>query len=172
MHWFCHILKWIRHRYTCVPHPEPSSLLPPHFREVFNYYLLKYFLMAFLFVFFFWDFYDSNVGVFDIVPEVSEVIFISFNSFFFFPFCFISTILSSTSLILSSASVIRSLQSVFHLIYCIIHYLLTLFYFFQVLVKHFLHLLNPCLQAIYLWFHFDFKILDQFHYHYSEFFIR
>ena len=27
---FCHISKWIRHRYTCVPHPEPSSLLPPH----------------------------------------------------------------------------------------------------------------------------------------------
>ena len=25
-----HISKWIRHRYTCVPHPEPSSLLPPH----------------------------------------------------------------------------------------------------------------------------------------------
>ena len=22
--------KWICHRYTCVPHPEPSSLLPPH----------------------------------------------------------------------------------------------------------------------------------------------
>ena len=21
---------WIRHRYICVPHPEPSSLLPPH----------------------------------------------------------------------------------------------------------------------------------------------
>ena len=28
--WFCHISKWILHRYTCVPHPEPSSLLPPH----------------------------------------------------------------------------------------------------------------------------------------------
>ena len=27
---FCQILKWICHRYTCVPHPEPSSLLPPH----------------------------------------------------------------------------------------------------------------------------------------------
>ena len=27
----------------------------PHFREVFNYYLLKYFLVVFLFVFFFWD---------------------------------------------------------------------------------------------------------------------
>ena len=30
LYWFCHILKWIRHRHTCVPHPEPSSLLPPH----------------------------------------------------------------------------------------------------------------------------------------------
>ena len=57
----------------------------PHFREVFNYYLLKYFLMVFLFVFFFWDSYDSNVGVFNILPEVSETVLISFNSFFFFP---------------------------------------------------------------------------------------
>ena len=77
----------------------------PHFREVFNYYLLKYFLMAFLFVFFFWGFYESNVGVFNIVPEVSEVVLISFNSFFL-SVSFISTILSSNSLILSSASVI------------------------------------------------------------------
>ena len=30
LYWFCQISKWIRHRYTCVPHPEPSSLLPPH----------------------------------------------------------------------------------------------------------------------------------------------
>jgi len=30
LYWFCHISKWIRHRYTCVPHPELSSLLPPH----------------------------------------------------------------------------------------------------------------------------------------------
>ena len=30
LYWFCHISKWIRHRYTCVPHPGPSSLLPPH----------------------------------------------------------------------------------------------------------------------------------------------
>ena len=28
-YWFCQILKLICHRYTCVPHPEPSSLLPP-----------------------------------------------------------------------------------------------------------------------------------------------
>ena len=30
LYWFCHISQWIRHRHTCVPHPEPSSLLPPH----------------------------------------------------------------------------------------------------------------------------------------------
>jgi len=30
LYWFCHISKWIRHRYTCFPHTEPSSLLPPH----------------------------------------------------------------------------------------------------------------------------------------------
>jgi len=30
LYYFCQISKWIRHRYTCVPHPEPSSLLPPH----------------------------------------------------------------------------------------------------------------------------------------------
>ena len=29
MYWFCHISTWIHHRYTRVPHPEPSSLLPP-----------------------------------------------------------------------------------------------------------------------------------------------
>ena len=57
----------------------------PHFREVFNYYLLKYFLMVFLFVFFFWDSNDLNVGAFNIVLEFSEIVLISFNSFFFFP---------------------------------------------------------------------------------------
>ena len=30
LYWFWHISTWICHRYTCVPHPEPSSLLPPH----------------------------------------------------------------------------------------------------------------------------------------------
>ena len=29
LYWLCHISKWIRHRYTRAPHPEPSSLLPP-----------------------------------------------------------------------------------------------------------------------------------------------
>ena len=29
LYWFCHISTWIRHRYTHVPHPEPSSLPIP-----------------------------------------------------------------------------------------------------------------------------------------------
>ena len=29
MYWFCHTSTWIRHRYTCVPHPEPPSFLRP-----------------------------------------------------------------------------------------------------------------------------------------------
>ena len=56
----------------------------PHFREVFKYNVLKYFLMVFLFVFFFWDPYDSKFVAFNIVLEVSEIVLISFNSFFFF----------------------------------------------------------------------------------------
>ena len=29
LYWFCYISTWICHRYTHVPHPEPSSLVPP-----------------------------------------------------------------------------------------------------------------------------------------------
>ena len=41
------------------------------------------FSWPFFFVFF-WDSYDSNVGAFHIVPEVPEVVLISFHSFFLF----------------------------------------------------------------------------------------
>ena len=82
----------------------------PYFRESFNYYI-RYFLMPFIVVFFFWDTYSSNIGVFNIDPEVSEIVLTSFNSLFsfFLAASFISTILSSTSLIFSSASVILPL---------------------------------------------------------------
>ena len=80
-------------------------LFPSPFQEVFNYYLLKYFLMVFLSVFFFWDSYDSNVGALNIVLRVSEAVLVSFHSFSFFRLCFIYfTVLSPTSRILSSAS--------------------------------------------------------------------
>ena len=42
-----------------------------HVREVFSYYLFKYFLRYFLSLFSFWDPYNANVGAFNIVPEVS-----------------------------------------------------------------------------------------------------
>ena len=62
----------------------------PFVREVFNYNLLKYFLMLFLSLF--WDLYNSNTGALNFVPEVFETVF--------FKFCYgsgISTILYSSS---------------------------------------------------------------------------
>ena len=109
----------------------------PHFSEVFNYYLLKYFLMPFLFVFFFWNSYDSNVGVFNIVAEVSEVVLISFNFLFFFHLCFVyfhRFIFHLTyPLFCLSYSTVGSLQSVFYLL---LHY--------SLLFDSFLFLLCSC----------------------------
>ena len=127
----------------------------PHFREVLSYYLLKYLLMPSLFVFF-WDSYDSNVGAFEIVPEVSEVVLISFSFFFFFfPLSFIyfhhSIFHLTYPVFCLRYSTVGSLQSgLISVIALFIIDWLFFFYFFEVLVKLFLHLLNPCLQTIYL----------------------
>ena len=40
-YWFCYISRWIRHRYTCVPHPEPSSLPPLYFFLILSYNLAQ-----------------------------------------------------------------------------------------------------------------------------------
>ena len=96
-------LPWLYPVWDPLGFLDMGGYFLPHFRKVFNYYLLNYFLMVFLFVVFFWDSYDSNVGAFNNVPEVSEIVLTSFNSFFFLSVSFISTILSSTSPILSSA---------------------------------------------------------------------
>ena len=88
--------------------------------------------MAFLFVFLFQDSYDLNVGAFNIDPEVSEVVLISFI-FFFFPFCFIYFHHSIFHLIYHifclSYSTVGSFQSVFDLSYYTIYSWLTLFFF-------------------------------------------
>ena len=103
---------------------------------VFNYYLLKHFLMVFLFVFFFWDSYDWNVGSFNIVTEISEVVLISFNSFFFCSLCLIyfyhSVFYLTYPIFCLHYSTVGPPppQSVLDLICCIIRYILTLFYFF------------------------------------------
>ena len=107
---------------------------------------------ALSFGFFFWNAYNSNNGVLNIVPEVSKAVLFYFYSFL----CsasFISTISSSSSLILSSASVLLLSVplSVFLICYCIVHYRLTILYCFWILVKHFLNLLSPCFWFIYLY---------------------
>ena len=50
-----------------------------HVGEIFNYNLFKNVLMPFLSPFF-WNPYNSNVGAFDMVPEVSETVLSSFHS--------------------------------------------------------------------------------------------
>ena len=100
-------------------------LFPSAFQDVFNYYLLKYFLTVFLFVFFFWDSYDLNVDNLTLSQRsVRLSSFLSILFSFFLSASFISTILSFASFILSSASVILLLVTsrVFDLNYCIIHY--------------------------------------------------
>ena len=74
--------------------------------EVSNYNL-HIFSQSLFFFLFFWDPYNSNVGLFNVVPEISEIVLNYFH--FFSLFCsavFISTILSPRSFIRSSASVI------------------------------------------------------------------
>ena len=72
---------------------------------IFNYNLFKKFLINFLFLFFFWDTYNLNVGVFILSQmslRLSSVLLILFTLF-----CsseIICTILSSSSLIRSSVS--------------------------------------------------------------------
>ena len=54
-----------------------------HVREVFIYYLFKYFPESFLSIFSFWDPYNTNVGVFKVVLEVFYAV-LCFVLFFFF----------------------------------------------------------------------------------------
>ena len=52
-------------------------------REVFSCHLFRYFLRSFLSLFSFWPCHTENSGAFNVVPEVSETVLISFHSFFF-----------------------------------------------------------------------------------------
>ena len=77
-------LPWLYPVCNSLGFLELSDYFLPQNGEVFKYNVLKYLLMPFLFVFFFWYSYDSNVGAFNFVLEVSESALISFNSFFLF----------------------------------------------------------------------------------------
>ena len=124
------VLPWVYPVWDSLGFLDLCDFSFPILGKFFNYY--QVFSHGLSFCLLLLGPYDSNVGAFHIVPEVSEVVLISFNSFFLSA-SFIYTILSSTSLILSSASIILLLvpsQVFFYLIYCIIHYIWTLFYFF------------------------------------------
>ena len=112
-----------------------------HVREVFEYNILKYFHIHFLFLFFSWDCYKSNVGVFNVVPEVSETVHIPFHSFFS-EFCSCSvtstTLSSSTHIYISIL-----LPQLFCYWFSLVHFLFQLFYCSLLIVCSLL-LLGPC----------------------------
>ena len=102
-----HVSPWIYPVWDSLHFLDLIDYFLSHVREVFNYTLFKYFLRPFLFLFFFLELYISNVGGFNVFPEVPETVLNSFHSFFFILLLgSFSTILSSSSLIHSSDSVI------------------------------------------------------------------
>ena len=80
------VSPWIYPVWDSLCFLDLIDYFPSHIREVFNYNLFKYFLNPFLFLFF-WDPYNSNVGAFNVVSEVSETVLHSFHSFFFILLC-------------------------------------------------------------------------------------
>jgi len=80
----------------------------------------------FSFLFFIWDPYDLNVDVFNVVPEVSEIVVTSFYSFFlssasqqlFLPIYFQLTY----PFFGLSYSTTDSFLSLFHFSYCVVHH--------------------------------------------------
>ena len=135
-----------------------------------------YFLRPFLSLFFLWDSYHVNVGVFNVVLKVSKTVLISFNSFFlilfhssdFHHFIFKSLICSSYSFILlipsSRITNNKNIPSIFHFSYCAVElcclYFLALYYTFLV----------PS-WSVPPFFIFP-EILGHLYYHYCEYFFR
>ena len=101
------VLPWVYPVWDSLGFLDLGDYFLPHFREVFNYYLLKYFLMVILFVF------SSGTPIIRMLEHfilswrsLRLPLFLLIHFSFFFSDSCISTILSSTSLILSSAPVI------------------------------------------------------------------
>ena len=83
---FWHVSPWVYLVWNSLHLLNLIDYFLFHIGESFNYNLFKNFLIPFLFLFFFWNPYNSNVGAFDIVSEVSETIFSSFHCFYFILF--------------------------------------------------------------------------------------
>ena len=66
------VLPWVYPAWDSLCFLDLVDYFLSHVREIFNYYPFKYFLRSFLSLFSsFWDTYNANVGVFNVVPEVS-----------------------------------------------------------------------------------------------------
>ena len=146
-----------------------------HFREVFDYYLLKYFFTPSSLVYFFWDAYDSNFGSFNIVPVVSGAVPLSLNYFILSPICFIYfhhfifhlTCLSSASdtlLSVPSRVFLISAIALFIIDWLFFIFLTPCYTFFATSLSMFLVYLSVS--------PFCFQVLDLLYYHYFRFFFR
>ena len=129
------VLPWVYPVWDSLGFLDLGDNFLPHFREVFNYYLLKYFLMVFLFS-------SSGTPMTRILGHLtlsqrslrlSSFLLILFFSFLL-PASFISTILSSTSLIPSSANYCSFTPE------CFLSHLLH----YSLYIESFLFLLGPC----------------------------
>ena len=88
----------------------------PHFREIFNYYLLKYFLMVFLFVFFFWTPMIRMLGRLTLSQRslrLSSFLLILFSFFLCFLYFYHSIFHLTNPIFCLHYSTICCLQSVF-----------------------------------------------------------
>ena len=64
-----HVSPWLYPAWDSLCSLDLGGYFLSHVREVFNYNLFKYFLGSFLSLFSFWDLYNANFGVFNVVPE-------------------------------------------------------------------------------------------------------
>ena len=95
-----------------------------HIGEIFNYNIFKKFVIPFLFLFFFWDPYNQNVGMFDTLSEVSETVLSSFQSFclilLFRSYFYLFIIKLTDSSFCFRYSAIDSFQSIFNFSNCVV----------------------------------------------------
>ena len=99
-----HVSPWVYSVWDSLCFLDLGDYFLSHVKEVFNCNLFKYFLRPFLFLFFFWDPYNLNVGCLMLSQKslrFSSVLFILFSVFC--SLAGISTILSFSSIIHSSS---------------------------------------------------------------------
>ena len=116
------VSPWVYPVWDSLGFLDMGNCFLPHFREVIYYYLLKYFLMPFLFVFFFGTPMTWMLG--HLTLSQRSLRLSSFNYFFFFPLWSIyfhhSIFHLTYPIFCLSYSTVASLQSALDLIYCII----------------------------------------------------